>query len=194
MKVTGLLKICGGSLRGRRIQAPKGAEVRPTLEKTRDALFNVITSRYDIGCFTAVDLFAGTGALGFEALSRGVERAVFVEKNGLHCSMLEQNIRQLKLGHRCSVFRQDALVWIRKRIDATTNYLILVDPPYATPLAQETLDSLSACKETLASGLVILETARSQSIEIPACFEQFQEKTYGDTRLLFLEIISRGRS
>lgn len=192
LKVTGLLKICGGSLRGRRIQAPKGADVRPTLEKTRDALFNVITSRYEIDRFTAVDLFAGTGALGFEALSRGAERAVFVEKNAAHCSMLEANIRQLKLDDRCDLFRQDALAWIKKRIDAATRYLFLVDPPYATTLAQATLDRLSACQEKLESSLVVLETARSQSMTIPGCFKQFQEKTYGDTRLLFLESLSRG--
>ena len=123
------MRIIGGRLKRAVLKAPRGRDVRPTTDKVREALFNVLQARISIEGVRVLDLFAGTGALGLEALSREAERAVFVEADASVLRVMKGNAHALGIAEACSFVRSDALKWLRnparQRFD-----LVFADPPY----------------------------------------------------------------
>lgn len=128
------MRIVGGAYRGRRLRAPRGHAIRPTSDRLREALFNIIGSA--VPGARVLDLYAGSGALGLEALSRGAREVVFVERRRHVLEVLELNIAALGAGDRCVVRRVDAariMPWVRdEHFD-----IVLADPPYDAPYAHE---------------------------------------------------------
>jgi 16S rRNA (guanine966-N2)-methyltransferase len=173
------VRIIAGSRKGHRIAAPKGLATRPTSDRVREAAFNLIGP---VDGATVLDLFAGSGALGLEALSRGAARAVFVESDRAACRTIDTNLDKLRLtGAR--VLCQDVV-----RFLATENArydLILVDPPY------DRVDDLqprlaAALPRLLAEdGLVVYETGSRQEPELPLA--QRTSRRYGSVRLTLFE-------
>jgi len=123
------MRIIGGRLKRAALKAPKGLSVRPTTDKVREALFNALRARIPIDGTLVLDLFAGTGALGFEALSRGAERAVFVEDDASVLSVTKANASALGLEEACTFVRSDVLKWLRRPVRQRFD-LIFADPPY----------------------------------------------------------------
>lgn len=121
------MRIVAGEWRGRRIAAPEGKNVRPTLDSVREAWMSILQS--DIPDAKVLDLFAGSGALGLEALSRGASVAEFVENNGATFRMLQENVAALEAGSRAVLHRKDALEFVRA-LPADTFDLTFADPPY----------------------------------------------------------------
>lgn len=121
------MRITGGALRGRRLLAPRGA-TRPTSERTREALFNLLAARTDLGGARVLDLFAGSGALGLEALSRGAAHATFAERARPALAAIRSNVASLGLEAQCTILRADALRILAAPAPAFD--LILADPPY----------------------------------------------------------------
>jgi 16S rRNA (guanine966-N2)-methyltransferase len=173
------MRIIAGSRKGARIAAPKGTGTRPTGDRVREAAFNLIGPVDDA---LVLDLYAGSGAMGLEALSRGARRCVFVESDRSACRVIEANLEKLRLTGavvRC----RDALGALREDRAAGTRYdLVLVDPPYAeyaSSLQMALSDLLSAVLAP--AGLVVLET--SAKLEPELDLEVVTSRRYGSARL-----------
>lgn len=126
------MRIVGGRLRRAALRAPRGLDVRPTADRVREALFSALEARLDLDGARVLDLFAGTGALGLEALSRGAASAVFVEAGPAVLRVARANAAALGVATACAFVRADALVWLR-RPPAERYGLAFADPPYDFP-------------------------------------------------------------
>ena len=158
-----------GSARGRRLQAPPGRSVRPTGDRVREAVFSSLESLGAVEGASALDLFAGTGALGIEALSRGAASATFVDDDHPALESVAANLAATGLGQQATVVRDDALRFLGRagRFD-----LALVDPPYA-------FDAWAALLEALRAGVAVLESDRE--IEVGDRWRVLRTKRYADT-------------
>jgi 16S rRNA (guanine966-N2)-methyltransferase len=168
------MRVVAGEFKGRRLRAPRGMRTRPTADRVREALFSMLG---DLSGARALDLYAGSGALGIEALSRGAASALFVERDPRAAGAIEHNLRSLGLDQ--PVRRQDALRFLAR--EEGTFDLVFCDPPYdsvprvAGPLA-ERLPAL------LATGArIVTESDKRSPLELP--FRLLAERTYGDTRI-----------
>jgi 16S rRNA (guanine966-N2)-methyltransferase len=178
------MRIIAGSHKGARIFAPKGADTRPTADRVREAAFNLIgPGRVDEA--TVLDLFAGSGAMGLEALSRGAERATFVESDRDACRTINRNLDKLGLDN-ATVLCQDALNALRADVRMGTRYdLVLVDPPYRrfSSLQNALIQHLP---EILArDGLLLVETAANEEPDLP--LTKRTTRRYGSSRLTLFE-------
>ncbi len=188
-----MLTITGGQFRGAKLFTPKGKDFRPTLSRTKEALFNVITSRYQLSDYDCYDLFAGSGALGLEAISRGAKKAVFIESNKQHFEFVKKNIQKLSVENYTSAYMDNAVHWLSaKHWDYPLN-LFLIDPPYQSYLAQDILDELGKAAAFLQGSLVVIESPKRKSLKEPECMSLFQQKVYGSTKLDFYQILKMGR-
>jgi 16S rRNA (guanine966-N2)-methyltransferase len=175
------LRIVSGQFRGRRIEAPQGSSTRPTREAVREAWFNVLGERV-VGA-RVLDLFAGSGALGFEALSRGAAHVHFVEWDRAVLSVLRRNIKVLGVGSRTEVTRADAqaLMAVPERVAAGAWDLVLADPPYDGEAAVELV---SAFGRGAFPGILCVEHA--VGVDFPV--EPDWQRRYGETVLsIFLD-------
>jgi 16S rRNA (guanine966-N2)-methyltransferase len=175
------LRIVAGEFRGRRIEAPAGRSTRPTREAVREAWFNVLGDRV-IGA-RVLDLFAGSGALGFEALSRGAAHVHFVESDRVVLAVLRRNIEALGVRSRTEVTRADALrlVAVPERVAAGSWDLVLADPPYAGDAAVELV---SAFVRGALAGILCVEHAVGIDFQV----EPHWQRRYGETALsIFLD-------
>ncbi len=172
------MRIIAGSRKGHRIAAPKGDGTRPTGDRAREALFSMLGPLDDA---TVLDLFAGSGALGLEALSRGARRCVFVESSGLAARVIQANL--LKLGLVGAVVqKRDALAFLREEAARGTRYdLVLCDPPYGSwpGLARELGELLPAVLTD--DGVLALETDERTEPELP--LEPVTSRRYGSARI-----------
>ena len=186
----GLLRIVSGKLKGRRLPILKGQTTRPTLEKTRETIFNILQSRFRLDAFEAFDLFAGSGALGFEAYSRGVSKVHFLETDRRCYQIIQSNILRLSLADHCSISLNDATQWIKGVIWTGGPKLFLLDPPYKSDLAQNILHTLARTSQIPAQSIIVLETEKDKQFEYPTHFQLIKQKKTGKTRIDFIEILS----
>ncbi len=123
------LRITSGYLKGRYINVPKSELIRPTTERVRETMFNIINNRISFEGIRVLDIYAGSGALGFECLSRGAEEVHFVEKNSVIYRTLEENIKLLQAENKCKIFKLPAIKFSSLKIDDGYD-LIIADPPF----------------------------------------------------------------
>jgi 16S rRNA (guanine966-N2)-methyltransferase len=181
------VRIVGGTLGGRVLRAPAGASTRPTSEKVREALFQIL-ARKDALDGPVLDLFAGTGALGIEALSRGAPHATFIESGKQAIKTLTQNLADLGVADRSLVLTGDALrVVARPLADRPPFKLVLVDPPYASDLAVKVVTALPPAH--LADGVVIVieHDRRNAPPDALGSLVRTDERRYGDTLISLYE-------
>ena len=191
------MRIVGGQWRGRRLTAPHGAATRPTSERVRESLFDALTARLgvDLRGMAVLDLYAGTGALGLEALSRGASRAVFVEHARPALAALETNIAACHARTTTTVITGDAAGGGLQRASALGPFaLLLLDPPYRigqddVAAAVERLD-LAGCLED--DVIVAYEHPTSAALSAPRDFEALRTYRHGDTSLTLLTRIDTG--
>ena len=178
------MRIIAGQWRGRPLVAPKGDTTRPTADRTREALFSMLASR--LGSFedlAVADLFAGSGALGLEALSRGAASCLFVEQDRAALDALRTNIA--KLGAKADIRAQSVLALGPARAPLD---LVMMDPPYGTGAGAVALDKLARLGWVGPASWVSIETARDEKVEV-AGFEVDAEKIYGKARVTLLRQI-----
>ena len=183
------MRIVGGSHRGRRLVAPPGEAVRPTSDRAREALFNILSH----GEFAAaglmfadrpvLDAFAGTGAYGLEALSRGAGTAVFVENDREALAALRRNIAALGEEERAHIVAADATRPPHAPFACAVAFL---DPPYRGGVAAPALAALAAAGWLAADALAVVEVAAREPLPAPEGFAIIDERTYGAARLVFL--------
>lgn len=183
------MRIVGGSHRGRRLLAPPGSIVRPTSDRAREALFNILSH----GALAArgipfsgaavLDAFAGTGALGLEALSRGAAAAVFIEQDRQVLTVLRRNIEALGEGARTRILPGDATRPLRATSGCA---VVFIDPPYRSGLAAPALAALEAAGWFAPEAIAVVEIAAREELTAPTGFSLLDERVYGAARLVFL--------
>ena len=178
------MRIVGGEARGRTLRAVPGSGTRPTADRVRQSLFDLLGQRME--GLAVLDLYAGTGALALEAISRGASGAVLVEHDARACAVIERNASGLGFAGRCRLVRA-GLPGALARLRGEKFDLVFSDPPYAQQAAQATVDGLTT-NDLLAPGArVVLEMDRREGA--PACppgLRLVDERRYGDTRELVL--------
>jgi 16S rRNA (guanine966-N2)-methyltransferase len=181
------MRIVGGRFGGRTLVAPKSQNIRPTSDRVRESLFNILAHRYADAVTGArvLDLFAGTGALGLEAISRGAAFALFIDDGAEARALIRQNVEALGLGGVTRVFRRDAT-----RLGAVHPNepfaLVLVDPPYRKGLAERSLMSLREGGWVAPDALVIVEEAADAGLAAPQGYAEIERRRYDDTEFTFL--------
>ena len=183
------LRIVGGRHRGRRLVAPPGELVRPTSDRAREAMFNILSH----GNFAAsglpfagrpvLDAFAGTGAFGLEALSRGASAAAFIESERDAIAVLRRNVGILGEEDRAQIIAGDAT---RPPRAAFACAIAFLDPPYRSLLAAPALSALAAGGWLTPDALVVIEVAAREDLPLSAGFTLMDERVYGAARLVFL--------
>jgi 16S rRNA (guanine966-N2)-methyltransferase len=186
------LRVVAGALRGRRLVAPSGDAVRPTKDVVKEAVFSALDSRGVVRDATVLDLYAGTGSLAIEALSRGASRAVLVERDRAALAALEQNVAQLDLGGRTAVVRLDVDRFLARPVPAEAPFdLVFADPPYdASDDAVRAVVRALAVPGWLAEGAVVaVERPVRAGITVPDGFRACWERTFGDTLVFFVDAV-----
>lgn len=180
------MRIVGGEFRGRSLATPKSNDIRPTTDRTRESLFNILSHSYPeaLDGTRALDLFAGTGAVGLEALSRGCRQALFVEQGVEGRGLIQTNIETLGLQGRAKVFRRDATS-LGGVGTMEPFHLVFADPPYAKGLGEKALESAAVGNWLVPGALVILEERADVQPAPVAVFENLDVRVFGDTRMHF---------
>jgi 16S rRNA (guanine966-N2)-methyltransferase len=163
------MRVVGGSERGRPLRSPKGGEVRPTSDRVREAVFNMLDTLGGVEEATVADLFAGTGALGIEALSRGATSAVFVERDRAAAALVQTNLDALGLADRGRVVRLDVVRWLDAAVPVDVAF---ADPPYS-------FGDWAAVLERVPAALLVAESNRE--LDLGARWELLRCKHYGST-------------
>ena len=177
------MRIVSGSRGGRLLKAPHGRNTRPTPDRVREALFSILGDRVADACF--LDLFAGTGANGLEALSRGARKAVFVESARAAMVALRENIERLEFVEECEVINRPLPGALSRLVTLAPFDIVFADPPYASSLLADLL-AAPALPGLLAPGAVFVAEAGRTSTGEWAGWTTDSVRDYGDTRLFFL--------
>ena len=181
------MRVVGGRLRGRAIVAPKSAAIRPTADRLRESLFNILTHAYGdpVAGARVLDLFAGTGALGFEAASRGAAFVLFVDDGAEARALLRENAQTLGLGGVTRIFRRDA-TRLGPVHPLEPFALAFLDPPYGKGLAQQALTAMRDGGWLVPDALVVVEEATDAAFTAPDGFAELERRAYGDSELIVL--------
>lgn len=183
------MRIVGGSLKGRPLQSPKGMATRPTTDRTRESLFNILTQKIDFEICRTLDLFAGTGALGLEAISRGSEYCVFIEEASNARGAIRENVEALQLSGVTKIFRRDATrlgsVGTLKPFD-----LVFADPPYRKGFGEKAARSLKEGGWLNPDATLVLEEATDVFPEGIKGYQLDDKRTYGETTIGFFSLLN----
>ena len=184
------MRIVGGRFRGRALAAPGDARTRPTSDRVREAVFNILAHGIpdlEIEGARVLDLFAGTGALGLEALSRGAAFALFIDDAAEARALLRENVAALGLGGVTRIFRRDARnLGMAHPVEPFS--LAFLDPPYGQGLATAALNSARAGGWLTPDALIVVEEATKAQFTAPEGFREIDRRRYDDTEFVFLRL------
>lgn len=178
------IRITGGNLKGKKIPFDFKNSLRPTSSKMREVLFNWL--QFEIQDYQCLDLFAGTGALGIEALSRGANETVFIESNKKNYLALKNSILELNLKNLSMLLFKDGLSWIKEN-DLSKFDLIFADPPFSQNFEKKVLDTLYKNQSLKSSCKIYIEFSKFIDMNIPDSFTIYKEKIIGDVKALLLK-------
>lgn len=178
------VRVISGSARGLKLNTPGDDRVRPTTDRVKESMFNIVQDWvYDS---QVLDLFAGSGALGIEALSRGASQAVFCDNSLDSIKIIKSNIEKARLADRSQIVSGDFKRCLRDMEAKNQSFdMIFVDPPYYEGLFEEVLDTIRSCKILKKDGIVIVEHDAKKPIGQVEGLEVYKEKKYGITMLTF---------
>jgi 16S rRNA (guanine966-N2)-methyltransferase len=181
------MRVVGGRLKGRTLASPASRDIRPTADRLRESLFNILIHAYGdpIEGARVLDLFAGTGALGIEAISRGAAFALFVDNGAEARALLRNNVEALGLGGVTKVFRRDAGD-LGPAHPVEPFSLVFLDPPYRMKLAEKALASLRGGGWLTPGAMLVVEEARAAGLVAPEGYEELERRAYDDTEFVFL--------
>jgi 16S rRNA (guanine(966)-N(2))-methyltransferase RsmD len=180
------MRIIAGTAKGRKLQAPKGSKTRPTSDRVREAIFSIVGDLVEDA--RVLDLYAGTGAMGLEALSRGARHAVFVEMNPAALQYLNTNIETCRCQDRSGVVSRPVISYL-EQINPGDNFdLVFADPPYLSDQGTLTLLAISKHAKPLKRCLIILEHAPNRPPEpVPDNMDKVDTRKYGNVNVTFLQ-------
>ncbi len=180
------MRIIAGTYGGRRLEVPKGRDIRPTSDKVRGSIFNALLSRIDIQGAWTMDLFCGTGALGLEALSRGAAGCVFIDKAKDSLELTQRNAESLDDFLETEFIHSDACMLRPRSERVHKSALFFCDPPYNLNLIKPSLDALVKGDWLERGAIGVLEAEKNWPASLPARWEILSEKTYGDTKVVYV--------
>lgn len=172
------MRVITGKARGVNLKTPEGIQTRPTADRVKEALFSVIN--FDIPGAVVLDLFGGTGQLGIEALSRGANRAVFVDESEKACLLIRENLRRTKLEQQSKVLRSDYLAFLHSCIDKFD--IVFLDPPYAEVFLENALKCITEIDILRSGGIIVCERPLDKELpyEYPG-YSRSRDYKYGKT-------------
>ncbi|MGJ0396759.1 MAG: 16S rRNA (guanine(966)-N(2))-methyltransferase RsmD [Methylocystis sp.] len=184
------MRIVGGALRGRALSGPHSQAIRPTSERLRESVFDILAHRFGdpVANANVLDLFAGAGALGLEALSRGAARALFVDDGAEARALLRANIAALGLGGVARIFRRDATK-LGPAPPGERFSLAFLDPPYGKDFATQALVSLIDGGWLAPDAIVVIEESAKARVDLPQNLPREDERRYGDTQFVFARYV-----
>lgn len=179
------MRVISGKYKGKRLLAPEGKFVRPTTDRIKETVFNILASKRDFEGVSVLDLFAGSGALGIEALSRGAEKAVFIDNNAESVRYVRSNLANV--GATAEVYNTDFKVALRKLKDKCKFDMIFLDPPYFEQAEQVVFDLIDEYNILTPKGIIFWE--HSTKIDLPELEKQYiiDTRKCGITYISFLE-------
>lgn len=170
------MRVITGSARGRRLSELSGKDTRPTTDRVKEGLFNVI--QFDIEGRRVLDLFAGTGQLGIECLSRGAAHCTFVDQRKDAAALIRENLRTTRLEERARVVQGEALSFLQRAPERY--HLIFLDPPYDSNLLNSTIKTIAGIDILAGNGIIICESRADQELpELPLPFQKSKDYRYG---------------
>jgi len=183
------MRIVGGALRGRALAAPRSQAIRPTADRLREAVFNILAHAYSdpVTGARVLDLFAGTGALGIEAISRGANFALFIDDRAEARALIRENVSALGLGGVTRIFRRDATK-LGMAAPVEPFSLAFLDPPYGQGLAEKALAAAHLGGWLLPDALVVIEEAAEAGFQTPADYTENERRRYDDTEVIFARL------
>ncbi|NVK34449.1 MAG: 16S rRNA (guanine(966)-N(2))-methyltransferase RsmD [Rhodobacteraceae bacterium] len=182
------MRIVAGRFKGTAIAAPRTQATRPTSDRLRETIFNILAHglEVDLDGMRVLDLFAGSGALGFEAISRGARHCTFIEDGAEARGVIRSNMEALGLNGAAKIFRRDAT-----KLGSSGNIepfdLLFADPPYDKGMGEKALVSAREGGWLKPGALCLLEERASASIDLPNAFEILDQRTVGDSQILFIK-------
>ena len=179
-----MIRIIAGEFRGRKLKVPTGNDVRPTSDKVREAIFNLLTSMLNWDNMTVLDLYARSGALGLEALSRCAKKVIFVESSKKHVSIILKNISMLSLEQtKYELVRGRAKSWIPNFMDPDRPCLIFLDPPFSSDEYDLILEKLAILPAIRTGSLIVVESPSTREIMFAENMELLKHRRYGSITL-----------
>ena len=182
------MRIVGGEYKGRRITAPRGHDTRPTSDRNRESLFNILTARDDFQFENqrVIDLFAGSGALGLEAISRGASFALFVENNASARGAIRENIETLGLFGHTRIHRRSATQLGNKPSTIGDPFsLAFLDPPYGKNLVEPTIETLVTGGWLDPGAFIVIEKSKNEPETLENKLSEIDQRIFGDTKICF---------
>ena len=179
------MRIIAGSARGRKILSPVGMGTRPTLDRIKEAMFNIIQSR--VRSAIVVDMFSGTGSLGLEAASRGATKCYLIDMGDTTFEMLQNNVNNLKFNDKCQCLKGDTYKYMEQFANEGIVFdLIFIDPPYAKDMIPPAIEIISKNNLLSKEGLIVCKIDSSEEIYQGNCIIHLSDsRKYGNTTVLF---------
>ncbi|MEE9543657.1 MAG: 16S rRNA (guanine(966)-N(2))-methyltransferase RsmD [Thermodesulfobacteriota bacterium] len=189
------MRVVGGELKGRKLKTFKGSAIRPTTDKVREAVFNILSPLLPVT--RALDLYAGTGAMGIEALSRGVKELFFVDTSPRAVSVIKDNLETLGLDSKTRVYKKDVKSAINSFSENGVLFdLIFIDPPYEAGLLMGTLGLIAGKNDSDSilnpGGVIVTESSKRDPIDkesVPKSLELIDSRRYGDNQINIFRLI-----
>lgn len=183
------MRVITGTAKGMKLKVPKGWSVRPTTDRVKESLFNILRSK--IFDAAVLDLFSGTGNLAIEALSRGANEALLLDKSPISVKIIRENLEHTHLNDRAKIIQVDALVMLEKLGKENKSFdLIFCDPPYCKGLVNQVLECMNIYPDLLSSqGVLIAEHSRQEEVMPGRFFEIVRQETFGMTLMSFIQKI-----
>jgi 16S rRNA (guanine966-N2)-methyltransferase len=181
------MRIIAGSLRGRTLESVRDLSVRPTTDRAKQTIFDILSNRINFEDSEVLDLFAGSGSLGLEAVSRGAKSVVFVDNSRKSLDILEKNIASLGCESLCSVYQADVF-WYLKNMRHTYD-LVFADPPYKLENIGNIPDSIHDSGTVRSGSYVVMEHSRESAIDLDAGKYEIIKKPFGQTSVLILKAV-----
>lgn len=186
------MRVVAGRFRGRALEAPGDMSIRPTSDRVRESAFNILThgiEEFSLDGVRVIDLFAGTGALGIEAVSRGAAYCLFVEEAPEARALIRKNVEAMGLTGETRIFRRDATD-LGPAGNMEPYGLAFLDPPYGKGLGEKALAALAEGKWLMPGAVCMLEERAGTKVAIPAAFQLLDTRAYGDTEIRFLRFVA----
>jgi len=185
------MRIVGGTYRGKKLRAPEGAELRPTSDRTREAVFNILAhgkAAIDLDGITVLDLFCGTGAMGLESMSRGAAKGIFIDISAGSLKLARENAAAMGVWRDCLMVSLDgAHLPPPPRAAKAPVDLAFLDPPYGSELVLPALLGLATRGWLKPGALVVVEVSAKEELTPPVGFALLDERTYGAAKVYFLK-------
>ena len=179
-----MIRIIAGEYRGRKLKVLQGMDIRPSSDQLREGLFNMLSSLADFGNMIFLDLYAGTGSLGLEALSRGAKKVIFIEASRKNMSVLKQNIESISPKQNCFELTQDSSVhWLSGFTDPGHPCVVFLDPPFSGNEYEPILNKLTVLPSIRAGSLIVVESNQARKILFPEALLLLKHRRYGSVTL-----------